>query len=690
MPAKTARDLVVQFPHRGTPPDASGYPHYGTLQFANERWQANYERLLNQRRNERKALLSGANTPQRRAKWKARVAAVRETFAQCLGLCVSTVKPQPPALTFLRATIIGALGHILPEFDAHLSGLYYRLPSAGWDGSDIEVLILRSKASSAPRPGVLLIPDSGAALVGGESPETAAAQWGCALAAAGFLVAIPRLPAMQRLSSTHNKRRLLEGSCALGEIVGEAARALDGLLAQPDIDGQVAWSAGRGLGGVAAQFLGLLDGRVAGILSDSPLSWGNVRDAHALIIPRQRPVTDEFELCAALAPRAFALVAGEAKQDLFSAPAADTRALARAAQPAYAMLRTPDRLASFSQSNPKAAIAWMLERSSNFGDIEPLPGRAVRGVFPRRHFSVQQYTSMSEWNVDRKRLRREYKEKCGIPAVHRPLLVREEGEWSLPHYTRQEYQIKTSDETFSNVVFMRPPGGVRRRPTILYLPGSGSDVARVEREFAHEVIDEGWNACIIDARAALYPFHPGIAEGRAIISQSLHDLLCCLEWVVERSDVDTDRIGTMGVSQGGTHSWMLAAMDDRIAAAAPVCGLCTYKSLIDNHVNEWYGGSFNSFLDSHSIYYYTPGVLELAEQQDLAALIAPRPLLVLGATHDDCFPLDGMRDAAADLRYLYSLAGAESNFEYVEFDGPHSMPGHSRKTAYAFFHRHFK
>ena len=135
-------------------------------------------------------------------------------------------------------------------------------------------------------------------------------------------------------------------------------------------------------------------------------------------------------------------------------------------------------------------------------------------------------------------------------------------------------------------------------------------------------------------------------------------------------------------------SWMLAAMDKRIAAAVPICGVCTYRSLRAGNAINRTGIPVQTYLDSHSIYYYTPSVLRLAEQQDLCALIAPRPFALVGANRDDCFPLDGMRECARDLKHVYQLLGAPQNFRYVEFEGLHSIPPHSRKTAYTFFRKH--
>jgi dienelactone hydrolase len=305
-----------------------------------------------------------------------------------------------------------------------------------------------------------------------------------------------------------------------------------------------------------------------------------------------------------------------------------------------------------------------------------------------RRFATWRFSTAEEWRRAARRLRREYPNAIGIPDDAQPLKVVKMGRADLPEYSRTEYHIQTGEHTWSNTILMQPRNASGPRPTILYLPGSGSDVAKQEMQFAHEVIAFGWNACVIDARAALYPFHPGIAEGRAILPQGLHDLRCCCNWLFEQTCVDKKRVATMGVSQGGTHSWMLTAVEPRIAATAPVCGICTYASL-DQLVTDWYGGGYSSFFDSHSIYYFPPALLQLAEQQDVCALIAPRPFMFVGATHDNCFPVDGMRMAAEDIRHVYRLLGAEDNFVYYEFDGPHSMPEHSRKAAYSFFRKVF-
>jgi len=664
------------FPPRATPPDADGYPHYAAIGEANEKLHAAYDRELKARRRSRQAFLKP--DPGALKRWQQRSSEVRTDFARCLGLQITAKPSEPSSAHFDFGVPISG--------PTSLAATWLRLPAAAWEDEDIEILILRPRRTSPNPVGVLLIPDAGPGLMGAESPESAARAWGYDLAASGLLVAIPKLPGYARFSSTHNKWRILEGASALGQIVGEAAHALDALLEQPGLNSPTAWVAGQGTGGLAALMLGALDKRVGGVLADAPTQWGTPEDHETLVVPYSHPVTDLPELAALIAPKPLALIQTSQKNSALDEPRADVNTLARAARPAYSLLKKTAAMRVFRSADVPAVTEWMVAQNKNVLSAKTPQDQIEYGPRPKPRFSISSYTDGNAWKRDAQRLRAAYRKTSGLPPVSVPLAVKQMSETHQKDCTRLEYHIQTGPHAWSNLTFLRPHGPVTRRTTILCLPGSSSDVGKVEDQYAHEVVAEGWNAAIIDARVALMPFHPGIAEERAMITQSLHDLICCLDYVAGREDVDPKRIGTTGVSQGGTHSWMLAAMDRRIAASVPICGVCTYQSLLAG--NAIHHAPVQTYLDSHSIYYYTPGVLHLAEQQDLCALIAPRPFALVGANRDDCFPLDGMRECARDLKHIYQLMGAPQNFRYVEFEGLHSIPLHSRKTAYAFFRKH--
>jgi len=676
---RSAKPAPVRFPNRGTPPDATGYPHYARLELANHQLRAAYERLLKERRKARQTLADSAPVP----RWNAHKKEVTERLAAAMGLRVVRNAPAPERC-FDRSTYVTDAQASIPEAAVSLRLLWYRLSGASWDQSEFELLVLRPHHWPKPRPTVLLIPDAGIGLTGAQSPEAAAREWGLKFAAQGFTVGIPRLPGLERLSSTHNKKRIVEGASALGEVAFEAAQALGALLNMFDRPAPRAFVAGSGFGALTALFLGALDGRVAGVLAESPLAWGGAQEPQQLLIGGAHQLTDLPEITALCAPKPLVFVKNPALRG--AAEPADVNTLAKSAAARYRRSGASNACTVFPAAQANEAIEWLGAREK-CAQLKPTDA-VLRAELPSRRFATWRFTSDKAWRSAAVKLRREYPGAIGIPESAEPLHVLEISRTELPAYSRTEYHLQTGAHTWSNVVMLLPRGLTQPRPTVLHLPGSGSDVAKVEREYAYEIVAQGWNACVIDARAALYPFHPGIAEGRAILPQGLHDLRCATNWVFEQACVDKARVATMGVSQGGTHSWMLTAVEPRICATAPVCGICTYASL-DNYVTEWYGGSYGSFFDSHSIYYFPPALLTLAEQQDVCALIAPRPFLFIGATHDNCFPVDGMREAARDIRHVYKLLNAEKNFVYYEFDGPHSMPEHTRKAAYAFFKKVF-
>jgi hypothetical protein len=56
---------------------------------------------------------------------------------------------------------------------------------------------------------------------------------------------------------------------------------------------------------------------------------------------------------------------------------------------------------------------------------------------------------------------------------------------------------------------------------------------------------------------------------------------------------------------------------------------------------------------------------------DVAALVAPRPLLLGNSDADDIFPVAGYRRLADKVRKVYALYGAEESFQLLETKGPH-------------------
>ena len=69
------------------------------------------------------------------------------------------------------------------------------------------------------------------------------------------------------------------------------------------------------------------------------------------------------------------------------------------------------------------------------------------------------------------------------------------------------------------------------------------------------------------------------------------------------------------------------------------------------------------------------GLLRYGEMEDVACLIAPRPLLIESAMGDHGFPIEASRQASDTVRRAYTAAGAPQRFHAHEFDGSHEWSG---------------
>jgi hypothetical protein len=130
--------------------------------------------------------------------------------------------------------------------------------------------------------------------------------------------------------------------------------------------------------------------------------------------------------------------------------------------------------------------------------------------------------------------------------------------------------------------------------------------------------------------------------------------------------VKKDAIGATGASGGGTQTFLLSAVDDRVAASAPV-------NMISLHMQ---GGCLCENL---------PGLRLDANNVELAGVIAPRPLLMVSATGD--WTNETMKLEYPAMRNIYALFGAEDHVHGVQFEAPHNYNKDSREAVYSWMAR---
>jgi dienelactone hydrolase len=151
-----------------------------------------------------------------------------------------------------------------------------------------------------------------------------------------------------------------------------------------------------------------------------------------------------------------------------------------------------------------------------------------------------------------------------------------------------------------------------------------------------------------------------------------------LDYLETRPEVDKTRFGATGRSGGGAYSWWITALDDRIKVACPVAGITD----LHNHIVD-------GTVEGHCDCMFTVNTRRW-DYARVAALAAPRPLLIVNTDRDSIFPLDGVVRLHSLVRNVYRGYGAETNLGLVISEGPHKDTQDLQVPVFRWFNRHLK
>ena len=151
-----------------------------------------------------------------------------------------------------------------------------------------------------------------------------------------------------------------------------------------------------------------------------------------------------------------------------------------------------------------------------------------------------------------------------------------------------------------------------------------------------------------------------------------------LDYLCTRPEVDTNRFGITGHSGGGAYSWTVTALDDRIKAAAPLAGMADVQSHI-----------LDGVMDSHCDCNFFVNIYRW-DFPLVAALAAPRPLLMGGTDRDPLFRLPSTLRISEKVRRIYDLYSANDKLGLVLAPGPHDETPELQLGVMRWFNRYLK
>ena len=166
--------------------------------------------------------------------------------------------------------------------------------------------------------------------------------------------------------------------------------------------------------------------------------------------------------------------------------------------------------------------------------------------------------------------------------------------------------------------------------------------------------------------------------GRDLSAFMTYDDITGTEFLASLPEVDKSRIGCMGCSMGAYRAWMLAALSDKIAAAASICWMTvTDVQMSVKDKKREYGGFANCI----------PALRQWLDYPHIASLACPKPMLFINGTRDHLFPVDGTQSAFSTMHDVWRSQNADSALETELWDVPHSCGKELQQRALEFFNK---
>ncbi len=321
-----------------------------------------------------------------------------------------------------------------------------------------------------------------------------------------------------------------------------------------------------------------------------------------------------------------------------------------------------------------------LSARSAFAQVPMQDSRNTNIPTTKTHMALPEFRSLEAWEKRKAYLREQILISAGLSPMptKTPLHAQVFGRIQGNGYTIEKVLIETMPGFYLGGNLYRPVVSGTKHPGVLN-PQGHWPYGRLENQplysgpslgislarqgyvvFAYDMV--GYTDTIqvphqfTSRQYSLWSFGP--------LGLQLWDSIRSLDFLSSLPDVDPSRIGVTGASGGGTQTFLLAAVDDRVQFASPV-------------------NMVSAIMQGGDACEFAPGLRLGTNNVEIAAMFAPKPMLLVSATGD--WTRNVPREEYPAIRRIYNLYGKGSQVSVVQIVSRHNFNQQSREAVYAFF-----
>jgi len=324
--------------------------------------------------------------------------------------------------------------------------------------------------------------------------------------------------------------------------------------------------------------------------------------------------------------------------------------------------------------------AFSFRVAAQAGTVPADDTRNTTVINTNTHLPLPSFSSLSAWEDRKSFLRNQILVSTGLSPMPEktPLHPQVFGKIEGHGYTIEKVLIETLPGFYLGGNLYRPRDEKTRHPGVLN-PHGHWQYGRLENEpvdsgpaFGISLARQGYVVFAYDmvgyTDTIQVPHRFGSPTQRlwsfGPLGLQLWDSIRALDFLSSLDDVDAGRIGMAAASGGATQTMLLTAVDDRVRFSSPV-------------------NMISSFMQGGDLCENAPGLRLNTSNVEIAAMFAPKPMLVVSDTTD--WTRNVPREEYPAIKRIYDLYGKGDHVSVVQFEAVHNFNQQSREAVYKFF-----